>query len=67
MSHSYILERCATFPTNVLGLIAYVTLPWCEAGYQVSPSHVEPYLTPYSTLYIEPVDDHDHMPSLLRH
>jgi hypothetical protein len=27
MSHSYTLKRCATFPTNVLGLIALVTLP----------------------------------------
>jgi hypothetical protein len=27
MSHSYTLERCATFPTNILGLIVIVTLP----------------------------------------
>jgi hypothetical protein len=59
MSHSYTLKRCATFPTNVLGLISYVTLPWCEAGYQVSPSHVEPYLTLYSTLCIDPVIDRE--------
>jgi hypothetical protein len=50
MSHSYTLERCATFPTNVLSLIIYVTLPWCEAGYQVSPSHAEHYLTLYYPL-----------------
>jgi hypothetical protein len=59
MSHSYTLERCATFPTNVLGLIANATLAMCEACYQVSPSHVEHYLTLYSTLCIDPVVDHD--------
>jgi hypothetical protein len=59
ISHSYTLERCASFPTNVLGLIAYVTLPWCEACYQVSPSHAKNNLTLYSTLCIDPVIDHE--------
>jgi hypothetical protein len=59
MPHSYTLERCVSFPTNVIGLIACVTLPMCEAYYQVSPSHAELYLTMYSTLCIDPVNDRE--------